>query len=95
MLGRLIDWAAFRLMYAMEEEERCWEVFKGPFRENWIATDLHRIHRITPELGSRPIPNLCVQRPDFKSRGQTEHYVKWVCIRVGIIHVLCFWRKDP
>jgi len=92
MLARWIDNAAFRLMYAMEEEERAWDVFPSPFGSKWTATDSLRLKTSRPPFG--PLPDLCTERSTFETRGAAEHYVRWHCIRVGLIHMLCFWRKE-
>jgi hypothetical protein len=87
----LLAKAAYRLLYAMEEEERSWEVFKSPFGNGWTATDSCRIRR-WPGSSARPIPDL-IPHATFSTQGAAEHFVRWYCIKVAIVYTLCFWRK--
>lgn len=87
----MIEYLTFRILYAMQEEARAWVIYPTPFGK-FIATDECRIHRFLPNDGK--IPNLSVERSDFDTHGAAAQYIHYRSVRAGVVHALCFWRKD-
>lgn len=89
----MIDYITFRILYAMQEEARAWSVYRDPFGK-FVATDDGRIHRFNPSDGLKEIPDIWIERTPFDTQGAAAQYIHYRSMRAGVIHALCFWRKD-
>lgn len=91
--------AAWRVYDAMDRELRAWVIYEIGFGElRFTVTDECRL-RIGPPLTDKnfwePIPEFKVIHERFKTRAEAECFIQIECIKRGLIHLVCFWRKEP
>jgi len=61
----------------------------------YITVDDRRYSDQPVSIGDAPIPDWMIEKTHHKTREAAVMYIEYRVARAIVIHLLCFWRKDP